>query len=141
MALSNHNPLQGTSPQFFPEEATFVKRFLAMMQESTDIFCILTLRGEMQEVSPSWHNFTGQEEHEYRGKGWLKAFYPADQPQIEETLIQTVASGRSSESKRQMRRYDGIYRLMYWHLIPVHEPSGAVSELVAYGTDITMVDS
>ena len=67
------------------------------MQESTDIFCTLTSWGEMQEVSPSWQNFTGQKENEYRGRGWLEAFHPADQPQIEEMLIQTVASGGSSE--------------------------------------------
>jgi hypothetical protein len=108
------------------------------MQESADIFGLLTPRGEMHEVSPSWHTFTGQEENEYRGKGWLAAFHPADQPRIEETLLQTVASGRSSEWTCQMRRYDGSYRLMHWHLIPLREPSGAISELVAYGTAITM---
>jgi PAS domain S-box-containing protein len=107
------------------------------MQESADIFCILTPRGEMQEVSPSWQNFTGQEENEYRGRGWLEAFHPADQPQIEEMLIQTVASGRSSEHTRLMRRYDESYRQMRWRLIPVRKPSGAISELVAYGNDVT----
>ena len=65
-----------------PEEAVFVDRFRAMMEGSTDIFCILTLRGELQEISPSWHNFTGQEENEYRGRGWLEAFHPAEQPRL-----------------------------------------------------------
>ena len=138
MAFWKHNPEQENNPQLSPGEAVLVKRFLAVMQESADIFCILTPKGEMQEVSPSWQNFTGQEEHEYRGRGWLEAFHPADQPQIEEALIQTVASGRSSEHTCLMRRYDASYRLMYWRLIPVREPSGAISELVATGTDITM---
>ncbi len=138
MALSNDNPQQEDKTQLSPGETTTDPRFLAVMQESADIFCILTPRGEVQEVSPSWQNFTGQEENEYRGRGWLEAFHPADQPQIEEMLIQTVASGRSSEHTCQMRRYDESYRLMSWRLIPVREPSGAISELVASGTDITM---
>src|SRR5258708_2979470 len=138
MALSNHNPQQEDKPQLSPGETPTDHRFLAVMQESADIFCILTPRGEMQEVSPSWQNFTGQEENEYRGRGWLEAFHPADQPQIEEMLIQTVGCGRSSEHTRLMRRYDESYRQMRWRLIPVREPSGAISELVAYGTDITM---
>src|SRR5262249_34224708 len=119
------------------EKAAFVDRFRAMMEESTDVFCMLTLRGEMREISPSWHTFTGQEEHEYRGRGWLEAFHPADQPQVEETLIQTVISGQSSEHMRQVRCSDGSYRLMCWRLIPVRKPSGTLSELVAYGIDIT----
>ncbi len=138
MALSNDNPQQEDKTQLSPGETTTDPRFLAVMQESADIFCILTPRGEVQEVSPSWQNFTGQEENEYRGRGWLEAFHPADQPQIEEMLIQTVASGRSSEHTCQMRRYDESYRQMRWRLIPVREPSGAISELVASGTDITM---
>jgi PAS domain S-box-containing protein len=130
MALSNHTPDQETKPQFFSGEAVSVHRFLAVMQESGIILCILTPRGEMQEVSPSWQNFTGQEENECRGRGWLEAFHPADQPLVEEALIQTVTSGQSSEHTRQMRRYDESYRLIRWRLTPVHEPSGIISELV-----------
>ncbi|EFH80018.1 PAS domain-containing sensor histidine kinase [Ktedonobacter racemifer] len=137
MAFFNDNPQQENTTQRPPEEADFVDRFRAMMEGSTDIFCILTLRGEVREISPSWHNFTGQEENEYRGKGWLEAFHPADQPQVEEALIQTVISGRSSEHTRRVRRYDGSYRLIHWRLIPVRKPSGAIYELVAYGTDVT----
>jgi PAS domain S-box-containing protein len=137
MTLSNHNPDQEDKTQFSPGETTTDLRFLAVMQESADIFCILTPRGKMQEASPSWQNFTGQEENEYRGRGWLEAFHPADQPQVEETLIQTVVSGQSSELTRKVRRYDGSYCLVHWHLIPVREPSGVISELVAYGTDVT----
>jgi len=138
MAFSNRNPSQETKTQFFSGEAASVHRFFAVMQESGIIFCILTPRGEMQEVSPSWQNFTGQKENECRGRGWLEAFHPADQPLVEETLIQTVTSGQSSEHTRQMRRYDESYRLIHWRLIPVREPSGVISELVAVGTDITM---
>ena len=60
MALSNDNPQQEDKTQLSPGEATSDPRFLAVMQESADIFCILTPRGEMQEVSPSWQTFTGQ---------------------------------------------------------------------------------
>src|SRR5260370_35821688 len=113
MALPNHNPSQETTTQFFSGEAASVHRFLAVMQESGIIFCILTPRGEMQEVSPSWQNFTGQEENECRGRGWLGAFHPADQPLVEETVIQAVASGQSSEQRNKMCGYDEAYGIRH----------------------------
>jgi PAS domain S-box-containing protein len=137
MTSSNQNPQQGDPTQPSSGEAAADARFLAVMQESADIFGILTPLGEMQEVFPGWQTFTGQHENESRGKGWLEAFHPAEQPQVQETLTQTVISGCSSEHTRQIRRYDGAYRLLHWRLIPVRGPSGAVSELIACGTDIT----
>jgi hypothetical protein len=135
MALSNHNHQQKKPTQRSPEEAAFVNRFLAEMQESTDIFCILTPLGEMQKVSPHWQNFTGQQENESRGKGWLEVFHPADQPQVEETLIHSVVSGHTVETTCHIRRHDGTYCLMHVRVIPVHEASGALREIVMCGTD------
>lgn len=140
MTLSNQTPQQENPTRPSSGEATADPRFLAVMRESADVFCILTPLGEMQDVSPSWQTFTGQRENESRGKGWLEAFHPAEQSQVEETLIQTVISGRGRERTGQIRRYDKSYRLMYWRLIPVREPSGSVSELIACGTDITAQD-
>jgi PAS domain S-box-containing protein len=138
MILPNHNSQHEDKPPFSSGEAASVNRFLALvMQESADIFGLLTPRGEIQELSPSWHTFTGQEENEYRGQGWLEAFHSADQPQVEETLIQTIASGRSSEWTCQIRRHDESYRLVHWRLIPLRESSGTLFEIVVCGTDIT----
>jgi PAS domain S-box-containing protein len=136
MISSNQTPQQENPAQPSSGEATADPRFLAVMQESADVFCILTPLGE-QAVSPSWQTFTGQRENEARGKGWLEAFHPAERSQVEETLIQTVISGRGREYTGQIRRYDASYRLMHWRLIPVREPSGSLSELIACGTDIT----
>jgi PAS domain S-box-containing protein len=137
MALSNHHPSQETKLQFSSGEAASLDRFLAMvMQESADIFGMLTPLCEMLNVSPGWQTFTGQEEHACRGRGWLETFHPLAQPQIEEALTQ-VASGRGSEWTCQTRRYDASYRLMHWRLIPLCEPSGALFAVVVCGRDIT----
>ncbi|MBO0778630.1 MAG: PAS domain S-box protein [Ktedonobacteraceae bacterium] len=137
MASSNQNPQQANNSPFSPREATADARFLAVMQESADVFWILTPMGEMHDVSPSWHNFTGQRESDSRGRGWLDLFHPAEQPCVQETLIQTVASGRTHERTCSLRRYDGIYRLIHVRLIPVRKPPWAIAEIVACGRDIT----
>src|SRR6266446_9287268 len=67
-----------------------IDRFLAVMQGTADLFWILTPAGEMQEIGPSWQSFTGQRESDYLERGWLDAVYPADQPQLEETLHQST---------------------------------------------------
>jgi PAS domain S-box-containing protein len=113
-------------------------RFFALAQESADVFWFLTPTGKMQEVSPSWQTFTGQEKSHSLGQGWLDALYPEDQSQIEETLRQAVTSGHTSEMECRIRKSDGTCHLVRVRVIPVHTTDGAIYEVVVCGTDITM---
>ncbi|GHO62780.1 hypothetical protein KSC_016720 [Ktedonobacter sp. SOSP1-52] len=137
MSLSKQHPSQEKRSQSLQGREAADDRFLAVMQESTDIFCILTPTGEMQEISPSWHAFTGQTEHDGLGRGWRDTVYPADQPQMEETVMQSTATGRAREIECRIRRYDGTYRLIRARTIPVRTIGGALREVVVCGTDIT----
>jgi PAS domain S-box-containing protein len=112
-------------------------RFLALAQESADIFWCLSPAGLMQEMSSSWHIFTGQEECDGLGRGWLDALYPADQRQVEETVIHSVTSLHSVEMECHLRRFDRIYRLVRLRVIPVREDHGRIGEVIICGNDIT----
>ena len=116
---------------------TLVSRFLALAQESTDVFWLLTAPGEMRELSSSWHTFTGQTERTCRGQGWLDALHPADQPQVRETICQCVTTGHSADIRCSLRRYDHTYRLIHLHVIPVHLSDGSIHEILLCGQDIT----
>lgn len=112
-------------------------RFVTVMQESTDVFWLLTPAGEMHELSSSWQVFTGQRKHECLGRGWLDVFHPADQPQMEEALRSSVSSGHPSERVCHIRRGDETYHLVQVRTIPVRARNGATRELVVCGNDIT----
>jgi len=120
--------------------AAFDDRFLALAQESADVFWLLTPVGQMQENWPSWYAFTGQAMSASLGRGWLDALHPADQPQLIEIVIQAVTSGHTAERKCRLRRYDGIYRIVLVRAIPVRLRDGSTREVVVCGTDITNLE-
>ncbi|WP_040445585.1 hypothetical protein [Ktedonobacter racemifer] len=58
---------EGNQPSQGPEVPEY--RFLAIVQESADVFWIVTPDGSMQEPCPSWQTFTGQQERACLGRG------------------------------------------------------------------------
>ncbi|MBO0783751.1 MAG: PAS domain-containing protein, partial [Ktedonobacteraceae bacterium] len=113
-------------------------RFLAVIQGTADLFWILSSTGMMDDISHSWLSFTGQEERDACGNGWLDAVYPIDQPDLKAFLAHPLANDHALEHTCHIRRNDGIYRLMRLLLFPVCTVSGTVCELVVSGTDITL---
>lgn len=132
----SHAPEEnGRSPQL-PTMPT--KRFLAVMQGSSDLFWILACTGKMDDITPSWLSFTGQQEHEARGNGWLDVVYAPDRPFLEAFLAQPFFVGQPREHTCHFRRYDGIYRLMCLRAFPVSSSPGTICEFVVSSTDITV---
>ncbi|GHO71475.1 hypothetical protein KSC_103670 [Ktedonobacter sp. SOSP1-52] len=117
--------------------ATATDRFLAVVQGTTDLFWILTPVGDMQEVSPSWQAFTGQQDSSWQGPGWLDAVFPDNQPQLETMRHQAVLSSQPAQSECYIRRSDGVYRLVRVQAVPVCSAQQGICELVICGTDIT----
>ncbi len=124
------HPLQGG--------ATATDRFLAVMRGVTDLFWILSATGTMDDISPSWLSFTGQQEREASGNGWLDVVYAVDRPFLEAFLAQPISAGQSLEHTCHIRRKDGIYRLIHLHVFPVYTLAGTICELVVSGRDITV---
>src|SRR5260370_20307189 len=140
MPLSKQNlhPNENTQPSQGQDVAA--SRFLALAQESADIFWLLTPTGEMQEISSSWQTFTGQEESVALGRGWLDALHPADQRHITEVLNQSIPSRHTAELECHICRYDDSYRLMYLRIIPVCATNEDICEVVVCGKDISQED-
>ncbi|HET8843822.1 MAG TPA: PAS domain S-box protein, partial [Ktedonobacteraceae bacterium] len=113
-------------------------RFLAVMRGSADLFWVLSPTGKMDDISPSWLSFTGQQEDEARGNGWLDAVYATDRPILKAFFTQYIACGHPLEDAFHLRRNDGIYRLMRLRVFPVCTLAGTVCELVMSGADITV---
>ena len=129
------DPEERNHPSQGPAAAT--DRFLAVVRGTADLFWILTPAGEMQEISPSWQAFTGQQDNSCQGPGWLDAVYRADQLQLETMLHHFALSSQPAESECRIRRSDGVYRLIRVRAFPVSTLHGTIRELVVCGTDIT----
>lgn len=92
----------------------------------------------MDDITPHWLSFTGQQERDARGNGWLDAVYTSDRPSLEAFPAQPVFADHVFEHPCHIRRRDGIYRLIRLHAFPVYTVSGTVYELVMGGIDITI---
>ena len=131
----NNSPSDTTRP--FSEQEASTYRFLALVQESADVFWVLTPDGEMKGVCASWQTFTGQKQREYRCQNWRDACHPADLPEIDEGLMQAVTTRHTSEVTCQIRHFNGSYRSLQLRIIPVRMADESVGELVICGKDIT----
>ncbi len=72
MSLSKRYPHQEAKEQPPQRQKAPDYRFQALAQESADFFWCLSPAGLMQEISSSWHIFTGQEEQ----GGWILCTQP-----------------------------------------------------------------
>ena len=137
MSLSHSPDPEEKAPS--PQRPTMpTDRFLAVMQGSVDLFWILSSTGKMDDITPSWLSFTGQQERDASGNGWLDAVYAVDRPYLEAFLAQPIYAGQPLEHACHIRRKDGIYRLMRLRTFPVRTVAGTICELVVSGTDITI---
>lgn len=112
-------------------------RFLALVQESFDVYWVLTSDGEMREISSSWQDFTGQKARECSDRDWRDAFHPADLPEMDEALAHALISGHAEEATCQVRSYTNTYRLLQLRVIPVRANDDSVHELMICGKDVT----
>ena len=136
MSVSNQNGYSPEKTESSIAQETSNSRFLALIQESADVFWTLTPEGEMSEVCASWHTFTGQKERESYGQNWRDALHPADQPEMDEGLMQAITTRHTSEVTCQIRHATGAYRSLYLRIIPV-DTEEKVRELIICGKDIT----
>jgi PAS domain S-box-containing protein len=112
-------------------------RFRAVAEASSDLLWITTPDGFMHEESPTWRAFTGQGTPDALGQAWLDAIHPDDREHLEETRIQTLATGWVYEVECRIHRVDGVYRLVRVRGVPVRGTDGSIVEWIGIGTDLT----
>jgi len=85
----------------------------------------------------SWRAFTGQDEAEILGDGWLSAVHPRDRDAALAGWRQAVADGAIFDADYRVRRSDGAYRYFHVRGVPVRANDGSIREWVGSCTDIT----
>lgn len=137
MSLSERHRQQERRDRPLPTREDLLDRFQALAEESADVIWLLTLDGQMQEVSSSWQIFSGQRADIASGRGWLRAIHPADRSHVKEVLNRVIRSGRTVKCDCYLRRADATYHLMKIRAIPIRTATGAIREVMICGNGMT----
>ena len=84
-----------------------------------------------------WRAFTGQAVDEVKGWRWAEALHPDDRARTIDIWSRSVENRSFYETEYRLRRYDGQYRDMAVHGVPVLEKEGVIREWVGTCADIT----
>lgn len=112
------------------------ERYRSLAFATTQIVWTTCMQGEVIEDIPMWCAFTGQSTEEVKGMGWIDALHPDDRERTAEVWLRAVKSRSFYNTEYRMRRYDGEYRWMAVHGVPVLEADGVIREWVATCADI-----
>jgi PAS domain S-box-containing protein len=112
-------------------------RLRALEEATSDLCWITTSDGHMLAEQASWERFTGQNQAQAAGKGWLEAVHPGDRKLLEITQAQCVQTRRPCNSVCLVRDAEGRYKCLSLRSVPVlNEEEGHVREVLCLGTSL-----
>ncbi|QIK78365.1 PAS domain S-box protein [Sphingomonas piscis] len=85
-------------------------RFRNMADNSPMMVWVTDPTGFCNYLNRRWYEYTGQEEGEGEGFGWLKAVHPDDLSTAEKAFVSANAEQRDYRVEFRLRRADGSYR-------------------------------
>jgi PAS domain S-box-containing protein len=112
------------------------ERYRSLALATTQIVWSTSSNGEVTEDIPMWREFTGQSPDEVKGMGWIDALHPQDRERNTEVWLRAAGYRSFYHTEYRMRRYDGQYRWMAVHGVPVLDSGGGIREWVATCADI-----
>lgn len=113
------------------------ERYRSLTIATTQIIWTASPFGEIVEDLPSWRAFTGQNEEEVKGHGWMDALHPDDRSRTKMAWFQAVKSQTIYNIEYRLYRHDGEYRHVAVRGVPVLETDGTIREWIGTCTDIT----
>lgn len=87
--------------------------------------------GGLVYANRTYLRWTGREDEELRGEGWVNALDPRDRERVMREWRAAVASQRSFESRFRLLDADGKPFIVYARAIPLRTLSGTVSGYIA----------
>ncbi|MXO84429.1 PAS domain-containing protein [Altererythrobacter aurantiacus] len=92
--------------------------------------------GRWTWASPQWTAFTGQEERDSHGWGWLDAVHPDDRERAQEAWANAVERGEFQTDYRVCHASEDRYRWFQTRATPVRDALGAIIEWLGTSTDV-----
>nr|MDZ8039380.1 PAS domain S-box protein [Nostoc sp. CreGUA01] len=112
-------------------------RYRSLAQASASIIWSAAPWGNVIEEIPNWQTFTGQSFEEYKGWGWINALHPEDRKSIAAIWRQAFYGRKFAVAEYRVQRYDGEYRHMSIHSVPILNETEEIIEWVGMCVDIT----
>jgi PAS domain S-box-containing protein len=112
-------------------------RLEALIKASAQMVWTTDVKGQVDEDSPSWREFTGQTYDEWKGTGWLNAVHPDDRAITLAAWREAVEGKSAYNVDYRLRTADGGYRWTSARGVPLLNHKGEVSEWVGMNADIT----
>ena len=113
------------------------QRYRSLATATTQIVWTTDPQGYIVEPLPMWLSFTGQRPEDNLGMGWLEALHPDDRDRTASLWSSALKTRSFYETEYRMRRYDGEYRWMAAHGVPVLGESGDIRQWILTCADIT----
>ncbi|WHZ25156.1 MAG: Multi-sensor signal transduction histidine kinase [Nitrospira sp.] len=92
--------------------------------------------GTCDYVSPQWVQYTGVQEGEHLGSGWLQQLHPDDRQSAIERWQLNVAAVQPFETDFRIRGRDGRYRWFHTRAAPLRDGDGRLVKWLGTHTDV-----
>lgn len=112
------------------------ERFRDLAQSVPAMVWTCDADGALDYASPQWIAFTGVEEREQLGAGWLAQVHPDDRAELEREWTRAVQTGQSYEGQFRIRRSDRAYRWFQTRAVPIRDARGRAQRWYGSSTDI-----
>ncbi len=93
--------------------------------------------GRPNADSPTWREFTGQSEEQWRGGGVWDPAHPDDRALLDDAWAAAKASGTALDVEFRLRRHDGKYVWMGARAVPFRNADGSIREWFGVTFDIS----
>jgi PAS domain S-box-containing protein len=113
------------------------ERYRSLVLATAQIVWLTDATGEVTSDMPMFRAFTGQNQDEILGRGWIDALHPEDRERTAAVWRNAVQNRTAYDTEYRLRRKDGEYRLVNARGVPVVESDGRIREWVGTCTDIT----
>ncbi len=113
------------------------EQYRSLAIATTQIIWQTNVNGEVVEDIPKWRAYTGQNEQEILGMGWIDALHPADQQRIADIWARAVESGILYDTEYRIRSHTGEYGHFAVRGVPFKDKDGNISGWIGTCTDIT----
>jgi PAS domain S-box-containing protein len=112
------------------------ERRRAVAAAAASILWSADVAGQVLDMAPQWHTFTGQSEAQFRGDGWLDAVHPDDRALAAQTWARALRDQAPADAQYRLRHVSGEYRFIAVRYVPVFDPGGRLREWVGWMADI-----
>jgi PAS domain S-box-containing protein len=110
-------------------------RFRAMIETIPQIVWIADARGGVTYFNQRWYDYTGQQERDALGEGWIAAVHPDDATKALSAWRDARNSG-SFEIEYRLRNKDGNYNWFVGRASPERDADGSISRWLGTCTDV-----